>query len=58
MEIEHWPGGLYGKGMHDFVLTEMEMGTRVAMAQDDEDCGYGAIFDLQYEEYVAQMKGS
>lgn len=47
-----YPFGLYGNGMHDFILTEMEVGTRVAMAQDSEDCGFGAIFDLQYQEYV------
>lgn len=33
-----WPGGLYGNGMHDFILMEAELGFRVAAAQDDEDC--------------------
>ena len=30
--------GLYGKGMHDFILMEAEVGTRTAMFQDAEDC--------------------
>jgi hypothetical protein len=44
--------GLYGHGMHDFILDEAELGTRVAMALDNEACGFGALFDLSYEEYV------
>lgn len=40
-----WPGGLYGAGMHDFVLREAEVGTRVAMAED-EDAVMGADFRL------------
>ena len=38
--------GLYGSGMHDFILMELELGNRVAMAQDDEDCGYGILLDM------------
>jgi hypothetical protein len=30
-------GGLYGNGMHDFVLAESELGTRVAQCQAAED---------------------
>lgn len=48
-----WPGGVYGPGMHGFVLMELELGTRVAMAQDAEDNGFGALFDLSYAEYMA-----
>jgi hypothetical protein len=44
--------GLYTNGMHDFILDEMELGTRVAMALDNEACGFGALFDLQYDEYM------
>ncbi len=29
---------LYGHGMHDFILRECEVGTRVAMAEDSEWC--------------------
>jgi hypothetical protein len=36
----------YGSGMHDFILRELEVGTRVAMAEDDEACGFGPLFDL------------
>lgn len=46
--------GVFGNGMHDFILRDMELGERVAMAQDDEDCGYGALFDLSYEQYLAE----
>lgn len=37
--------GLYGSGMHDFILMEAELGIRVAMAQDSEDCGFGPFWD-------------
>lgn len=47
-----WPFGLYSPGMHDFVLREMELGKRVAACQDAEDCGFGALFDLDYAEYI------
>jgi hypothetical protein len=43
--------GLYNNAMHDFILDEMELGTRVAQALDDELQGFGPLFDLQYEEY-------
>lgn len=46
--------GLYGPGMHDFILMEMELGTRVAMAQDSEDCGWSALMDLSYMEYCRE----
>lgn len=36
--MNNWPGGLYGRGMHGFILDEAMLGTRVAMAQDAEDC--------------------
>jgi len=46
------PGvGLYSKGMHDYVLMEAELGSRVAHAQDSEDIGFGPVFDLQYLEW-------
>lgn len=43
--------GLYGHGMHDFILRECEIGLRAAMCEDSEACGFDAIFDLLYEEY-------
>jgi hypothetical protein len=43
---------LYGQGMHDFIIDEMELGKRVALCQDSEDCGWSALNDLQYEEWV------
>lgn len=44
--------GLYGNGMHDFVLMEAEIGARAAMAQDSEDCGWSALDDLSFAEYM------
>lgn len=44
--------GLYSKGMHDFILMELELGTRTAMYQDSEDCGWSALDDLSYLEWV------
>ena len=46
--------GLYSSGMPGFILDEIELGTRVAMALDDEALGFGALFNLQYEEHMRQ----
>lgn len=48
--------GLFGSAMHDFILEDLELGERVALAQDDEDCGFGALFDLSYGEYVERTR--
>lgn len=29
-----------------------ELGERVSRAQEDEDLGYGALFDLSYQNYM------
>lgn len=50
--MQPYPFGLYGNGMHDFVMRELEVGWRVAAAEDDEACGFGPLFDLSYEEYL------
>lgn len=47
--------GLYGHGMHDFILSEIEVGKRVALFQDSENCGWSALDDLRYEEYVKEQ---
>lgn len=44
--------GLYNNSMDQFTRDELELGTRVAMALDNEACGFGPLFDLQYDEYV------
>lgn len=44
---------LYSHQMHDFVLRELEVGTRVALGEDDEACGFGALFDLRVELWEA-----
>lgn len=43
--------GLYGSGMPSFILDEIEFGTRVAMALENEALGFGALFDLSYSLY-------
>lgn len=40
--------------MHQFILDEMELGTRVANSFEDEAQGFGALFDLSYQLYVEQ----
>ena len=42
--------GLYSTGMHDFVLRECEVGYRVAVAEDSEECGYGPLLDAMFVE--------
>lgn len=46
--------GLHHNGMHDFVLMEAELGTRVAMFQDSEDSGWSALHDESYLQYCAR----
>lgn len=46
--------GIYGNGMHDFVMHELEVGPRVARAQDSETCGWSALMDLSYEAYLRE----
>lgn len=57
-----WPFGLYGQGMHDFVLRELEIGRRAAACEDDERAWWGlvppAILDIQYEQYVREQEGA
>lgn len=44
--------GLYGNGMHDFILDEEMLGFRVACGLDAENnCGMGVWVDLSYQEY-------
>jgi hypothetical protein len=41
-----WPFGLYGAGMHDYVLREIEVGSRAALYEDMEACGDSALDDM------------
>lgn len=50
--------GLYSKGMHNFILTEAEVGHRVAVMQDSEDGGWSALMDLSYEIYCREQDAS
>lgn len=52
-----WPGGLHSSGMHDFVLREAEVGTRVALAEDEDAC-MGADFRLYVTELTADRDGA
>jgi hypothetical protein len=47
-----WKWGLYGHGMHDFILREIEIGARAAMYEDSEYCGSNALDDISYQEYL------
>jgi hypothetical protein len=40
--------------MHGFILDEIELGTRVAMAIENEALGFGPLFDLSYELYMKE----
>ena len=42
---------VYGPGMHDIVMRELEVGLRVALAEDDEACGFGPLFDASADAY-------
>lgn len=54
--MKGWPGGLYSKGMHDFILMEAEVGFRVAACQDSEDA-MGAVFELHVRSMWFDDKG-
>lgn len=47
--------GLYGNGMHDFVLRELEIGRRAASCEDSERGGWSALDDLSYDQYVERV---
>ncbi len=38
-----FPGGLYGPGMHDYIIREIEIGPRAALCEDMEACGFSAL---------------
>ncbi len=50
--------GLYSNRMHDWIMLELEVGTRAAHYQDSEDCGWSALLDLSYEQYVRAQEAS
>jgi hypothetical protein len=45
----NWPFGLYGAGMHDWLIDELELGTRVAHFMDSENVFPSRLFWLQEE---------
>lgn len=44
--------GAYSHGFHDWLMDEAELGTRAAMALDDEAAGWSALDNLSYTLYV------
>lgn len=48
--------GIHGSGMHNYMMMEIELGSRVAACQDSEDCGFDAILDLQVEQDIRDGK--
>jgi hypothetical protein len=42
----------WGHEMHDYLIRCLEVGERAAMGEDDEQCGYGALFDLHCGQYL------
>ena len=40
---DRYPGGLYGSGMHDLVIREIEIGPRAALYEDMEAIGDSAL---------------
>jgi hypothetical protein len=40
-------GGIFGKGMHKFILDDLELGERVAMYLDHEQC-WGSVIALDF----------
>lgn len=54
-----YPFGLYGTGMHFWILDEMELGKRVAHALDNENnAKMGVWVDISYMEYLREMGDS
>jgi hypothetical protein len=45
----NWPFGLYGAGMHDWLIDELELGTRVAHFLDSENTFPSRLFWLEGE---------
>lgn len=45
--LRHFGAG-HTNGVHGFLMCELELGERVAMALDDEACGFGPLFDVIY----------
>ena len=48
--------GLHSNGMHEWIITEFELGQRVAHCQDCEIAGWSALMDLSYTQWVLEDK--
>jgi hypothetical protein len=45
-----WPWGLYGAGMHYFIIRELEIGSRAALCEDSEYCGFSALDEMDMSD--------
>lgn len=43
---------LYGNGMHDYLIRVLEIGERAAAYEDSERCGWSALDDIDYKNYL------
>lgn len=50
--LRHFGPG-HTNGVHDFLMTELELGERVTMALENEACGFGPWFDMLFDWWVA-----
>lgn len=46
---QHGPSGYFPNYTHEAIMEDIELGHRVSRAQEDEDLGFGPLFDLQYK---------
>lgn len=56
----NWPFGLYGAGMHDWLMDELELGARVAHGLDAENNVWPSrldFLDLEIESWHRMMNG-
>lgn len=52
----HIWGGMHCNWTHDAEMEFQLMGDRVTHAQDCEDLGFGALFDLEYEAWKKEQQ--
>jgi hypothetical protein len=53
----NWPFGLHSAEMHDWIVDELELGLRTAMALDAERCGYGPLIDWEIDIIERRQAG-
>ena len=53
MDLILYPFAVYGRGVHDAIMRELEVGRRVTVGEEDEALGFGPLFDRAVEEDIA-----